>query len=108
MQARIAATFVNAFCKEKWPDDWLGMAPQAFETYAVSGVFSTIASGTHKYIPAEQLSAALGLPYGAGIFGYWLFQDGSCVLLTCANGLAVWDGKGEAKFVGYKKPEAVQ
>lgn len=60
-------------------------------------VFDHTGYGTHKYIPADRLTAELGMPEGAGVYGFWGMKDGSYLLLTCRGPLAYWSGKAEDK-----------
>ena len=100
MKARLAAEFALAMSARKFPDDVKAMAGYCVEWLVALGDIASY--GTHKYIPQEALNAQLGLPDGAGVYGYYRFkEDGSCILLTCNHGIAVWAGQDadKAEFV---------
>lgn len=90
MQAMTAARLINAFCQVTWPDD-TGMASTIASGW--TACFNITSTGTHKYIPTAAINTLLGLPQGAGVWGYNRFADGSYLLLTCDGPLAVWDGE---------------
>ena len=91
--ARMAHLFVTCVAKQLWPNDSKGMATMTVDWLA--SFDNAVDSGSHKYVPAAQLSADLGLEEGSGIFGYRKYPDGSYLLKTC-SGIAYWDG-GDAK-----------
>lgn len=93
-KAVIAAKFVRAIAKDIFPDVAKGMETNCVDWLA--RIDDAVDSGSHKYIPADRLSAELGQPSGAGVFGYRKYDDGSYLLLTCSAGVAIWDG-GESK-----------
>ena len=96
MYAKIAATYIAAFCAETFDKD-----PERMESHMANGemidVFDHKGGGTHKYIPADRLSEELGMPKGAGVFSYWHMADGSYLLRTCPGRLAYWSGKDDEK-----------
>jgi hypothetical protein len=90
MQAKSAALMIMEVCKNRFPKDSMGM--EHYQLDSMASCFNIVNSGTHKYIPTEQLNADLGIPNGAGVFAYYKFKDGSYILMTCNHGLCVWDG----------------
>lgn len=94
MYAKIAATYIGAFCRETFEKE-----PDRMQSTVANGsmidVFDHKGYGTHKYIPADKLAQDLELPDEAGVYGYWLMGDGSYLLLTCPGLLAWWSGKDE-------------
>lgn len=91
MKAKMVARFILAYTKHVWPDDYVQMAKTGAPDY-VGRYFSPTDAGSHKYIPADRLTADIGAKQGSGVFGYAKFDDGSYLLYTCFHGLAVWDG----------------
>lgn len=92
-KASKAARFITAFCQVEWPDGGVKMASTIAERDA--GTFAGyVGGGSHKYIEADEITAHLGEPEGAGVYGYERFDDGSCILLMCKGPLAVLDEKG--------------
>ena len=89
MYAMAAKTLINAYGEK------IGVKPQILLSGNLLDCFDIQSQGSHKYIPAEQLDAALGLPAGAGIYGYVKFADGSYVLRLCDGRLASWSGSIE-------------
>lgn len=89
--ARMASEFVKHFANAVFPNDAKGMSKHVVDYLTFADIKDR---GTHKYIPADELSAKLGLPEGAGVYGYIRFQDCSYILLTCHAGIAHWDGEG--------------
>lgn len=88
--AQMAAEFIQAFSKSRWPNDAVRMETGTAD-YLHS--FADIASsGSHKYIPADKLSKDIGAEEGSGVYGYMMFRDGSYLLKTCCHGVAVWEG----------------
>lgn len=94
-----AATLVSAYCEHTWPHDPASaattgcfMASTMWDVFA--DAFDIKGSGSHKYIPADEYTAHLGMPLGAGVYGYTRMADDSLVLLTCKGPLAVADGSG--------------
>lgn len=96
MYAKIAATYIAAFCRETFDEN-----PESMESTMCSGqmidVFDHVGYGTHKYIPTERLNDDLELPQGAGVYSFWKMTDGSLLLLTCGGRLAYWSGSDEDK-----------
>jgi hypothetical protein len=92
--ARMALEFCRAISKERFPDDWRNMETLCVDWLA--SIDAAVDAGSHKYIPAERLNNDLGLPQGAGVYNYRKYVDGSYLLLTCRNGLAIWDGSDKA------------
>ena len=96
MYAKIAASYIRAWCI-----DTFASTPGSMESNIANGqmmdVFDHKGHGTHKYIPADKLTEDLGMPAGAGVYGYWLMADGSYLLLTCPGAVAYWSGKTEDK-----------
>ena len=93
--AKIVASYLHAWCLAKFPGDDASSGTRMASTMAngpLLDVFDHKGGGSHKYIPTAKLSEDLGLPEGAGVFGYWLMYDGSYVLLTCEGSLAWWSG----------------
>lgn len=88
-----AAAYINAFARLQYPADPEAIAASAIANGDYIDCFDRVGSGTHTYIPADRLTADLGEREGAGVFGYWLMQDGSCLLRTCRGPLAWWDGE---------------
>lgn len=99
MYAKIAARYISAYCREVFKED--KEDPSEMETHMANGelidVFDHSGGGTHKYIPADRLTEELGMPKGAGVFGYWKMADNSYLLRTCPGRLACWSGKDEDK-----------
>ncbi len=87
--AKMACEFVKAMAEAKFPYDAKSMSKHVVEWLTFADI---IDSGSHKYIPADTLSAELGQPEGAGVYGYVQFRDKSYILLTCHAGIAYWDG----------------
>lgn len=92
MYADVAARYIAIYCRELYGKDSEGM-----ESHMANGsmidVFDHKGHGSHKHIPADRLTQELGMPEGAGVYGYWLMADGSYLLLTCPGRLAFWSGK---------------
>lgn len=88
--ARMAMEFCRAISEKRFPDDARNM--ERFCVDWLASIDAAVDSGSHKYIPVEKLNAALGVPDGAGVFGYRKYADGSYLLMTCNTGLAYWDG----------------
>lgn len=91
--ASVAVTLMQAYAKERFPDDWRNMARVTFAGN-FRDAFDIKEQGTHKYIPADTWNATLELPEDSGIYSYMKLGDDSFVLLTCCNGLAVLDLDG--------------
>ena len=94
MYAKIAATYIGAFCRETFDKDPDKMQSTVL-TGAMMDVFANKGYGTHKYIPAAKLTQDLNLPDGAGVYGFWLMADDSYLLLTNPGAVAYWSGKDE-------------
>lgn len=90
MKAKTAALMVQAYATACFPDDGIGFEKHCLDNFLYVGDY--VSQGSHKYVPTERLNDQLKLPQGAGIFGYVKFDDGSYILQTCSNGLAVWAG----------------
>lgn len=95
MYAKTAAEYISAWCATNCKN------PERIESTLANGdmidVFDHVGGGSHKYIPADRLTEDLGMPKGAGVYGYWRMQDGSYLLRTCPGPLAYWSGKNEDK-----------
>lgn len=112
--AKIAAAYVHAYCWMSWPGEGPTNGTSMASTIANGSTFDVFDhknGGSHKYIPADKLSADLGEPKGSGVFGYWKMYDGSYVLRTTRGPLAVWTGNpdekaewGEFAFKNGEKP----
>lgn len=107
MKAMTAAQLIMGYCQALWPDNAIRMSTAA-APMMVDHVMETIGGGSHKYIPTKELNQFLGLPEGAGVFGYTKFNDHSCLLYTCDNGLAVWDSQGGIGTAKLVKPLVAQ
>lgn len=96
MYAKIAATYIGAFCRETFDKD-----PDRMQSTMANGemidVFDHVGYGTHKYIPADRLTEELGMRVGGGVYGYWKMKDGSYLLRTCPGPLAYWSGSDDDK-----------
>jgi hypothetical protein len=98
--ARVAAGYINAWCALKFVltngqgRDGASMA-STMANGSMIDAFDHQGGGSHKYIPADRLTADLGEPAGAGVFGYWRMKDGSYLLRTCRGPLAWWSGGKE-------------
>lgn len=94
--AKMAAEYIGAWCREVFEKD-----PETMETHMANGsmidCFDHKGYGSHKYIPADLLTNQLGMPRGAGVYGYWKMGDDSYLLLTCGGRLAYWSGKLDEK-----------
>lgn len=96
MYAKIAADYIHVWCRATFPERNEGMGSTMANGEMID-VFDHRGHGSHKYIPADKLTADLEEPVGAGVYGYWLMADGSYLLLTCKGPLAYWSGKAEDK-----------
>lgn len=94
--AKIAAMLIHAHCRATWPDSGAEMGSTILNG-AFLDVFDFKGSGSHKYVPDERLTADLGEPKGAGVYGYVRMYDDSYVLKTCKGPLAIWSGKDDEK-----------
>lgn len=92
--AQTAANLINTYCRVTFND--MAMASGAVAGTMIDA-FDVTDSGSHKYIPADRLSADLGAKPGSGVYGYWKMSDGSYVLQTCEGPLAWWDGQDDHK-----------
>lgn len=96
MYAKIAATYIAAYCRETFNKN-----PASMESHMANGemmdVFDHNGHGSHKYIPADKLTEDLCMPKGAGVYGYWAMADKSYLLLTCGGRLAYWSGQATDK-----------
>ena len=96
-KAKLAVWFARVGARDKFPDDAEGMSKIVLGWLVSIGVDASY--GTHKYIPTSWLNEQLGLPDGAGIYGFYRFDDGSYALLTCRNGVIAWNGsEGNPEF----------
>lgn len=104
--AKIVCDYIHRWCEAKWPvvegsEEPPHLVGKRMASTVANGhmmdVFDHKGHGSHKYIPADKLTADLGLPEGAGVYGYWQMYDGSYVLLTCQGPLAWWDGRADSK-----------
>lgn len=103
--ARFFANIVASFCRDTWPDDFIGMESTCASNWAGSELFNTRSSGSHKYIPVTELNKALGLQDGSGVYGYISFKDDSyCLLTSMGNGLAIWESKDPSTAEWLHKP----
>lgn len=93
MDANLAGQFCLAIAMKTFPDDATKMSTLCVDWLA--SIDNATSAGSHKYVPTKELNVALGLPDGAGVYGYRRYPDGSYLLLTCSNGLACWSGKTE-------------
>ncbi|QIG70735.1 hypothetical protein EVB91_184 [Rhizobium phage RHph_I1_18] len=98
MYAQIAAEYMHAWCRMKWPENGTDkIAGTKMASTMCRGemidCFDIISSGTHKYIPANKLTADLERPQGAGVYAFFKFSDGSYLLMTCDGPLAYWAGE---------------
>ena len=95
MYAKTATYFIQAYCVVNFVN------PTRMESVVADGilmhVFDYSSYGTHKYINSDDLTIQLGMTPGAGVYGYYLFPDGSFLLKTCPGPVAFWSGKGEDK-----------
>ena len=89
MYATAAVTLLNAYAEK------IGVKPQVLFSGNLLDCFDIAGQGSHKYIPEDRLNAAMGLPSGAGVFGYVKFADNSYVLRLCDGRLASWSGNIE-------------
>lgn len=89
------ATLISAYCRDKWGDNL--MASTMADHFAEAG--EGAGYGSHKYIPAEEYTIALGEEVGSGVYGYWRYADSSLMLLTCKGPLAIADEQG-CRWVG--------
>lgn len=99
--AKMACMFVQSTAKQQFPDDAIRMEN------VVLGWLTSFAdikgSGTHKYIPADRLTADIGADAGSGVYRYVEFHDGSYLLNTCKHGVAVWEGGDNKAFIPERK-----
>lgn len=97
-KARIAIIYVHAYCQQQWPGEGPTEGRNMASTVLTGSfldVFDHKGTGSHKYIPADRLTKELGLPEGAGVFGYVKMYDDSYILQTCGGALAYWSGKDD-------------
>lgn len=86
MYASAAVTLLNAYAEK------VGVKPQVLFSGNLLDCFDIAGQGSHKYIPEDALNSALGLPSGAGVFGYVKFSDCSYVLRLCDGRVIAWSG----------------
>ena len=91
--AQTAANYINAYCCMEFPKEHRAGIASTLANGGAIDAFDHVGHGTHKYLPAERLTAELGEPQGAGVYGYWKMADGSYLLLTCRGPLAWWSGQ---------------
>jgi hypothetical protein len=96
------ATLITSYCEQRWGDNL--MASTMADHFAEVG--SGAGYGSHKYIPADEYTIALGEPLGAGVFGYWRYSDSSVMLLTCRGPLGIVDHNG-CRWAESPKPETI-
>lgn len=84
--AKCAVLMLNAYAKT------IGVKAERIFSFEMLDCFDFTQHGSHKYIPSDELNKMLGLPQGAGIYGYVKFGDGSYVLRLCGGELASWSG----------------
>jgi hypothetical protein len=95
--AKVASAMLNAWCRQKWPEDKNADMASTMGNGPLIDAFDHKGGGSHKYIPADKLTADLDQPQGAGVFGYWKMGDDSYLLRTSAGPLAWWSGNKEEK-----------
>ena len=98
--AKITASYLHAWCLKKFPGDKPHEGTNIASTMANGSMFDVFdhkGHGSHKYIPADKLTADLGEPERAGVFGYWRMHDGSYILRTSRGPLATWSGNPDDK-----------
>ena len=104
--AQVAAQYITAWCRATYTKD-----PDKMGSTMANGnmidAFDHTRHCTHKYIPADRLTADLGEPIGAGVYGAWIMKDKSVLLLTCRGDLAWWSGEAneKAQWHGLRSPE---
>ena len=86
------ATLLRAYCQVTWPTGKSGDMESTMAEHFVDDFNGKYSS--HKYFDADAATEHLGLPKGAGIYGCYVFPDGSWVGLTCNGPLALCDAKG--------------
>jgi hypothetical protein len=96
------ATLITAYCEQRWGDAL--MASTMADHFAEAG--DGAGYGSHKYIPADEYTIALGEPLGAGVFGYWRYSDSSVMLLTCRGPVGIVDHNG-CRWAENPKPETI-
>ena len=84
--AKCAVMMLNAYAKQ------IGVGADPIFSFEMLDCFDIVGQGSHKYIPSDELTVMLGLPAGAGVYGYVKFSDGSYVLRLCGGTLASWSG----------------
>jgi hypothetical protein len=96
MDAKTAATYIAAYCRETFKTE-----PHGMESYLANDemmeAFNPKGYGSREDIPADKLTEDLGMPRVAGVYGYWAMADGSYLLQTCSGRLACWSGKATDK-----------
>jgi len=96
------ATLITSYCEQRWGD--------ALMSSTMADYFAEVGNGagygSHKYIPADEYTIALGEPLGAGVFGYWRYSDSSVMLLTCRGPLGIVDHNG-CRWAENPKPETI-
>lgn len=85
--AQKAAELITAYCKVVWPEEGANMASVASEYFA--HLFEGARHMSHKHIDdLDEINARLGARDGAGVYGRWVFSDGTSLLMTCEGPLA--------------------
>jgi hypothetical protein len=84
--AKQAVKMLNAYASG------IGINANTIFSFEMLDCFDIVDQGSHKYIPSDELTKMLGLPVGAGVYGYVKFSDGSYVLRLCSGQLASWSG----------------
>lgn len=91
--AQKAAELITAYCKVVWPDSGADMASTASEHFA--HLFDGARYMSHKHIEQlDEINARLGARDGAGVYGRWMFSDGTSLLLTCEGPVATIGSDG--------------
>lgn len=104
--AQVAAQYITAWCRATFKENPDKMGSSMASDKMID-VFDHAGSETHKYIPADRLTADLGAVSGGGVYGAWVMRDKSMLLLTCHGELAWWSGKNGdvAQWHGLRAPE---
>lgn len=100
--AHVMATLITSYCEQRWGDNLMASTMADHLAQAGDGA----GYGSHKYIPADEYTIALGEPLGAGVFGYWRYSDSSVMLLTCRGPLGIVDHNG-CRWAENPKPETI-
>jgi hypothetical protein len=93
-KAAFAGICVVAYCKERWPYNFVAMCDTVANDFChrfegFSG------SASHKYLPEiDEINKMIGAREGAGVYAYASYNDGSSLLFTCEHGIATIDERG--------------